>query len=130
MQTLRKLSGTVALLLCATCLATSQAEAGWRRWGCSNQSGYYYVSPTYYSNNVMVAPGVPVDSTAGIDGRQRYQSAYQSPAVAPNGLVYVAPAYNGPGYYSQGNYYSRNPAPGSYDDVRGNRKVEDGRVQH
>lgn len=85
MNSLLRNCGLAALAVSATCLSLASAEAGGRRnYNCySNQS--YYTAPAY------AAPAVATTT----DGRQRYQSAYQAPAMPAN--TYYGP---GNGYYT------------------------------
>lgn len=87
MNSLLRNCGLAALVVSATCLSLTTAEAGGRR-NCnyySNQSYYAPAATTY---------AAPAPAVATTDGRQRYQSAYQAPAMSGN--TYYAP---GNGYY-------------------------------
>jgi len=148
---LLKLCGMSALVVCATCLSLSEAQAGGRRWTYSYQPTYYY-QPGYtvqtyptYSTPAYRYSAAPVYSNApgyvnnNVNGRVRYQSAYQAPVnSAP---VYTAPAYTGPVYYNsspdfdpaaQRNEYfvPQWSSPDSYNDLRAGRKIYDGGARH
>ncbi len=90
MNSLLRNCGLAALVVSATCLSLTTAEAGGRRncYQYSNQS--YYAPATTYA--------APAPAVATTDGRQRYQSAYQAPAM---------PADT---YYGSGNGYYQAPA--------------------
>ncbi len=69
-SSLVKICGFGGLVLCATCLSWSEAQASGRRHHCHCQQ---YVAPT----TTAVAPAPAMANTGSTT---RYQSAYQSPA--------------------------------------------------
>ncbi|MDB5337141.1 MAG: hypothetical protein JWN70_2760 [Planctomycetaceae bacterium] len=91
MNSLLRNCGLAALVVSATCLTLTTAEAGGRRNCYHNSNQSYYAAP---ATTAYAAPAM-VTTT---DGRQRYQSTYQAPAMPANT------------YYGSGNGYYQAPA--------------------
>lgn len=89
MLTTLKLFGLSTVLACGTCIGVCDAQAcgGGRCGGCAVQSRCCV--PTCAAPAMPApapatdAPPPPVEPKAAVEGRQRYQSAYQAPGYAP-----------------------------------------------
>lgn len=91
MLTTLKLFGLSVALACGTCFGVCDAQAcgGGRCGGCAVQSRC--CAPTCAAPASAMpahapatdAPPPPVEPKAAVEGRQRYQSAYQAPGNAP-----------------------------------------------
>ena len=84
MLTTLKLFGLSAVLTCGTCFGVCDAQAcgGGRCGGCAVQRSCCVPSCAAHAP-ATDAPPPPVEPKAAVEGRQRYQSAYQAPGDAP-----------------------------------------------
>ncbi len=112
MKNVLRISGITFAVLVAS-WSWSEAQAGRHRGGASCEHVYASPAPTYSASwytYSSTSPAPVVADSNQVNGRQRYQSAYQAPA-APNTNVYYAPVqsntyYNG--YNNSLNEYNSN----------------------
>lgn len=90
MFTTLKLFGLSAALACGTCIGVSDAQACHGRCGgcavqqrCCAPSCAAPASAMPAPAPATDAPAPPAEPKASMDGRQRYQSAYQAPDYVP-----------------------------------------------